>query len=57
MRTLDKEEINLAYFLELLQHIYKLYYTNKTRDMSGEMRYATCRLDVVFYRDEAKSED
>jgi len=49
-RTLTKKELNKKYALELLKQLFETYYTQRTHDLSGELRYSICHIDILLNR-------
>ena len=53
-RTLTKKELNKKYALELLKQLFETYYTQRTPDLSGELRYSICHVDILLNKDKIK---
>ncbi len=53
-RALTKKELNKKYALELLKQLFETYYTQRAHDLSNELRYSICHVDVLLNKDKIK---
>jgi hypothetical protein len=54
MRAISKSELDSTYVLGLLKNIFDSYYTQRNPDISGDIRYTVCHVDVLMCRDKVK---
>lgn len=54
MRAIGRSELDSTYVLGLLKSIFDSYYTQRNPDISGDIRYAVCHIDVLMCRDKVK---
>jgi hypothetical protein len=55
IRAIDKDELDSNYILKLLKRIFDLYFTQKNPDVSGDIRYSICHVDVILYREQIRT--
>ena len=53
-RTLTKKELNKEYVLKLLKQLFETYYTQRTHNLSGELRSSICHVDILLNKDKIK---
>jgi len=50
IRAIDQNELDSKYVLMLLKKVFDLYFTQKCPDVSADIRYSICHVDVLLYR-------
>jgi hypothetical protein len=55
IRAIGKGELDSNYILNLLKQISDLYFIQKDPDVSGDIRYSICHVDIVLYRDQIRT--
>ncbi len=55
IRTIGKAELDLKYVFKLLKKVFDLYFTQKNPDISADIRYSICYVDVLLNMDQVKT--
>jgi len=55
IKTIGKDELDLKYVFKLLKKVFDLYFTQKNPDISADIRYSICYVDVLLNRDQVKT--
>ncbi len=55
IRAIGKDELDSKYVLKLLTKVFELYFIQKSPDVSSDIRYSICHVDVLLNKDQVKT--